>query len=390
MSRIITVTSGKGGVGKTNISVNLALYFADEGYRTCLFDADMGLANVDILLGLYPELSLEDVILEKKKISEIIIKDFMGIDIVPGSSGIQRMADPKSEELDLLINAMSGLENYDFLIIDTSAGISKNVVSFCMASSEIIVVVTPEPTSLTDAYSLLKILSLNGFTGPVMVAVNQCKTIEVSGLVFEKFKAAVEKYLPLKILPLGTILTDEHVSDAVKNQKPFISLFPDSNAAKGIKNIGRHLLKKDKTEFNDYGLKSFWSRCFKFLTDPLQLTASKTPRDKETQGTAPKQRHDPSQAAELVKEKSERQGTQVLRPQPNEQVLSNEPVKKELDQKEIPILLEKLTQGILTISSELSAIRGILEKGQMNPDQGRRMVQSKITDLKTGSLGLGR
>jgi len=360
MARIITVTSGKGGVGKTNISVNLALYLAEQGYRTCLFDADMGLANADILLGIYPDLTLEDVMLEKIPVKDILVKDFMGIDIVPGSSGLERMANPKPEELDYLINALSELEDYDFLLIDTSAGISKNVVSFCMASSETIMVVTPEPTSLTDAYSLLKILALNGLKGSVMVAVNQCRNLEVSNLVYSKFKAAVEKYLPVKILPLGTILMDNHVQEAVKKQKPFISLFPDSNAAKGIKNMGRHLLKRDKSEFNDFSINSFWSRCLKLFMDPLQLGIPR--KVKEKQG-----------ADKVV---TMRTGESVVRPQragaipalADEALPGHEATKKsgcsvvnDISHQDIPLILERHTQGISSISTELSAIREILE-----------------------------
>lgn len=377
MSRIITVTSGKGGVGKTNISVNLALYLAEEGYRTCLFDADMGLANVDILLGIYPELSLEDVILDKRPLKDIIIKDYMGVDIVPGSSGIERMADPKPEELDFLVKALSELEEYDFLLIDTSAGISKNVVSFCMASSEIILVVTSEPTSLTDAYSLLKILSLNGFKNSVMVAVNQCRNIEVASLVFSKFRAAVEKYLPIKILPLGTILADEHVSDAVKKQKPFISIFPDSNAAKGIKNIGRHLLKRDKAEFNEYALKTFWSRCFKLFTDPLQLAAPKPKQEKQASEKGITAKPDVPRA-ETDKVKAQYQVTEEATSRPDEHVPDREESKTDNRPKDIALILEKLVQGISNISLELSAIRGILEKGCLNPGQEAKKGQSVI------------
>jgi flagellar biosynthesis protein FlhG len=151
MSRIITVTSGKGGVGKTNISVNMALYLASQKYRVCLFDADMGLANIDILLGLYPEYTLEDVLTREKRLQDVIIRDYSGIDIIPGSSGVRKMADPEPGEIDFLMDALSELQDYDFFFFDTSAGISKNVISFCMASPEIILVVTPEPTSWTDA-----------------------------------------------------------------------------------------------------------------------------------------------------------------------------------------------------------------------------------------------
>jgi len=377
MARIITVTSGKGGVGKTNISVNLALYLAEEGYRTCLFDADMGLANVDILLGLYPELGLEDVMLDKRPLKDIIIKNYMGIDIIPGSSGIERMADPRPEELDFLVKALSELEEYDFLLIDTSAGISKNVVSFCLASSEIILVVTPEPTSLTDGYSLLKILALNGFKNSVMVAVNQCRNIEVSSLVYSKFKAAVEKYLPVKIFPAGTILSDDHVSEAVKKQKPFIALFPNSNAAKGIKNIGRHLLKKDKSEFSEYGINAFWSRCLKLFGEPLQLAAPRQVREKKEPEKVVAVKPDvPGPEPEKVE--AVVQAAEVPAPQPEIPVTVKEEVKTESRPQDLNLMLERLVQGISDISTELSAIRGILEKNCTRDGEGVKGGKSVI------------
>ena len=134
MARTITVTSGKGGVGKTNLSTNLSLHLAALGHRTCVFDADLGLANINILLGLYPEHTLEDVILNEQPLSSIIIRNHLGIDIIPGSSGVEKIANIDSEHVDALIKSFSLLEDYDFLLFDTSAGVSKNVVSFCLSS----------------------------------------------------------------------------------------------------------------------------------------------------------------------------------------------------------------------------------------------------------------
>lgn len=356
MARIITVTSGKGGVGKTNISVNLSLYLAGQGYRTCLFDADMGLANTNILLGLYPEYSLEDVIFNKKSIDDILIRGYHGIDIIPGSSGVQKMADLNSDEVDNLIRSLSELKDYDFFLFDTSAGVSKNVVSFCMASSEIILVVTTEPTSLTDAYSLLKILSLNGFNDPVMVVVNQCKNIQVANNVFTKFKTAVQKFLPIKILPLGTIIQDPHVVEAVKDQKPFIWRSPNSHASKCIKNIARHLIMKDAEEIDTRGINAFWTRCLKLFESPLQLTASKKVEVK----TAPEEKE---QAPQPDNEKPLSQN-KTMRSSSKEQERSPINIEKEGLSENIPLLLQSLVQGISSISQELVAIRKVIEGGR--------------------------
>ena len=282
MPRIITVASGKGGVGKTNLSVNMALYIAQQGYSTCLFDADMGLANVDILMGIYPEYTLEDVLLKKKKMKEIIVKPSLGIDIIPGSSGVKMLADPEPEQVDYLIESLSELENYDFFIFDTSAGISKSVISFCMASPEIVLVVTPEPTSLTDAYSLLKILCLNKFDSTVMIAINQCMSMEVANKLYTKFKEVVKKYLKIDIFPLGTIPLDPHVAKAVKEQKPLISIFPNSDAAKGIKNIARYLISRGSTDITDYDLNDFWPKCIEALNSDLIMSNNKKEKKPET------------------------------------------------------------------------------------------------------------
>ena len=163
MTRTITITSGKGGVGKTNLSLNLALELARLGHHTCLFDADFGTANVNILLGISPRYDIKDVISKDKVLNEIIIAEGEKIDLLPGSSGVEEMANLSSEQIDGLLSSMSAMEEYDYLLIDTAAGISKNVVSFCLASSEVVLVITHEPTSLTDAYALLKVLAANDF-----------------------------------------------------------------------------------------------------------------------------------------------------------------------------------------------------------------------------------
>lgn len=359
MSRILTVTSGKGGVGKTNISVNLALYLASQDYKVCLFDADMGLANIDILLGLYPEHTLEDVISKEKRLRDIIIRDYSGIDIIPGSSGVKKMADPEPGEIDFLIDELSELEDYDFFFFDASAGISKNVVSFCMASPEIILVVTPEPTSLTDAYALLKILHLNGYNDSVLLAINQCSNVEVASNLFTKFKMAVQKYLTIDISPLGTIPLDPHVAEAVKEQRPFISLFPNTDASKGVKNIARHLISRDTEIIDDYDLNKFWPRCFEFFESPLQLS------NKKTGGKTLVEKKDAT-AGQEKKEQLDKDTIPILADTANEKIpeertdISQERIQQSVSQ-DIRFILEDIAKGISSISSELGAIRRVIE-----------------------------
>ena len=198
MARIITITSGKGGVGKTSISLNLSLALASQGFKVCLFDADLGLANVNILTGIYPKKDLESVIAGQVSLTDIIIKDYQGIDIIPGSSGVEKIADLTRTQTDTLISAFLDLEDYDYFIFDTSAGISSQVLSFCMASHEIILVVTCESTSLTDAYSMLKVLSKYQYDRPVKVVINQVISAKAAQKVYVQLKETVKRFLPIK------------------------------------------------------------------------------------------------------------------------------------------------------------------------------------------------
>jgi MinD-like ATPase involved in chromosome partitioning or flagellar assembly/HD-like signal output (HDOD) protein len=296
MTRTITVTSGKGGVGKTSISVNLAMHIATLGYRTCLFDADLGLANVNILLGLYPAYNLEDVILSHRDLKDVTIKNYEGIDIIPGSSGMEKIANLQPDRLEHLLQSFSELDEYDFLLFDTSAGVSRNVISFCLASSEVIVVITPEVTSLTDAYALLKILCLNGFNGSVRIVVNQCRSTSIAKHAYSKLKQTVKKFLPIDVVPLGVIVQDPKVEEAVKKQRALVLLYPESNASRCIKNIAKRLVEGRPEDSEPSGMSSFWTTCFEIMTNPLELTAREKKKE-EIVDKAPSQaqKQDPAQ-----------------------------------------------------------------------------------------------
>ena len=264
MARIITITSGKGGVGKTSISLNLSLSLASKGYKVCLFDADLGLANVNILTGIYPRKDLESVINGQFTLNEIIIKDFQGIDIIPGSSGVKKIADLSKAQTGTLIRAFLDLEDYDYFIFDTSAGISSQVLSFCMASHEIILIATCEPTSLTDAYSMLKVLSKYGYNCPVKVVINQVKSGRAAQKAYTQLKETVNKFLSLKVQPLGIMASDKNVRAAVISQTPFFMLFPDTIASKCIESITRKLII-NPGQYGDMPLELFWDKCLSFI-----------------------------------------------------------------------------------------------------------------------------
>ncbi len=273
MSRIITVSGGKGGVGKTNISLNLALCLSRQGRRVCLFDADLGLANVNVLLGLYPEYDLEDVILSRKTLSEVIISDYQGIDIIPGSSGTEKIANLDDQNIGQIVEEFSRLDTYDYIIVDSSAGISRSVVSFCLAATDVLMVITPEPTSLTDAYALMKVLHFNRFTGSVKVAVNQCENTAAARRTFGKLKDVVQKYLSVTLEPIGMVVQDKKLIDAVNNQKPLVVLYPEAPATKCLQVIAARILENESAaDFAVPSFGTFWTRFRQIASGPLRFS----------------------------------------------------------------------------------------------------------------------
>ncbi|MDC3328794.1 MinD/ParA family protein [Pseudomonadales bacterium] len=240
--RVIAVTSGKGGVGKTNISVNLAASLSLAGQRVMLMDADLGLANVDVLLGLEPHFDLQHVISGEKSLDEIIVEGPLGIHVVPASSGVEKMAELTSVEHASLIAAFSELKQpIDVLIVDTAAGIADGVVSFAKACQEVIVVVCDEPTSLTDAYALIKVLSMRHGIKQFQILANMVKD-ESQGLnLYEKLLNTTDRFLEVGLKYLGAVPFDEQLRQSVRAQKPVIEAYPRSPAAKALVRIGEKI-----------------------------------------------------------------------------------------------------------------------------------------------------
>jgi flagellar biosynthesis protein FlhG len=262
MTQTIVITSGKGGVGKTNISVNMAIELAQRNYRTCLFDADLGLANVNILLGIDPEYTLDDYIFGDKSLDEIILQTKFGIDVIPGSSGIEKMANLGREEITNLVAAFSQIKEYDYFLIDTSSGISRGVIAFCLASSETIIVITSEATSLTDAYAVLKVMSLNNYAGTVKILVNKRPSIPQAKQTFLRFKEVVNRHLEIDIAPAGIILNDPNIEISVTKQEPALILFPDTVASQCIRSVVSNLIKDGAKYPEEEDFSEFWQRYF--------------------------------------------------------------------------------------------------------------------------------
>ena len=248
-TRVIVIASGKGGVGKSTLAINLSLHLCKMGYKVALMDADLGMANIDIMLGLIPEYNLYDIIRSKKTIQDIIINGPHGLNIIPGGSGIQELADLQERELKHIIYEMGKLDgDFDFLIVDTGAGISSNVLNFLLAGDEVIIVTTSEPTSLTDAYGTVKSVHRSGFKGRIFLVVNRVSR-EAEGLaVAHKFQLVAKRFLQLDIEVLGHIVQDSQVNRGIMDQQPLIQAFPGSLAAKNIVNIAQKLIEDDQQQ----------------------------------------------------------------------------------------------------------------------------------------------
>ncbi|WP_199399729.1 MinD/ParA family protein, partial [endosymbiont of Ridgeia piscesae] len=208
--RVIAVTGGKGGVGKTNISVNLGVAMAEMGRRVMLLDADLGLANIDVMLGLHPEFDLSHVMRGERRLEEILVTGPHGMKVVPGASGVQKMAELSTAQHVGLINAFSELANdVDVLLIDTAAGISDQVVSFSRAAQEVVVVVCDEPASITDAYAIIKLLNREHGVSRFRVLANMVRTVQEGRDLYNKMCRVTDRYLDAMLSYMGSIPYDE-------------------------------------------------------------------------------------------------------------------------------------------------------------------------------------
>lgn len=260
--RVISVTSGKGGVGKTNISVNLACLLAKAGKRVVLLDADLGLANVDVLLGMAPEKNLFHLFEEGAELSDILLPTEHGFSILPAASGVAEMLELHTgQKLDLL-ESMDALEDaVDYLIVDTGAGINENVLYFNLAVQERLLVLTPEPTSLTDAYALIKVLKAEHGVERFRVVVNMAKTPAAAKEVFAKLHNACDHFLSGISLDLaGVIPFDPGVRTAVVNQTPFTVMAPQGPAATALQSVARKVTSWKGTSQLDGNIKFFWKK----------------------------------------------------------------------------------------------------------------------------------
>ncbi len=246
IARVITVTSGKGGVGKSSVSVNMAIQMSKLGKRVIILDADFGLANVEIMLGIRPKYNLADLIFRGKSLQEIITKGPEQIGFISGGSGIQELSNVSRDQIILLTQKLFELDEIaDVIIVDTGAGINDSVLEFVTASSEILLVATPEPTSITDAYALLKTLNrkedFSTDNTVIKMIANQVDSNEEALELYNKLNLVVGKFLNIKMEYLGAVPQDSNVSKAIMQQKPYSTLYPNAPSSKAISQLAKVL-----------------------------------------------------------------------------------------------------------------------------------------------------
>lgn len=243
MARVVAVTSGKGGVGKSNMSTNLALAMTKFGKKVLLIDFDLGLANIDILFGIYPQYTLKDVFRGNKELKDVIVEGPEGLLIIPASSGVEDMVNLSLNNKERLVRELSVLKkDIDIVIVDTGSGIYSDVVKMLLAANEVIIIATPEPTSITDAYAVIKVLAGHKKGTRIKLLINMCRDIADARNTGKKIAEAAKRFLNVEIREVWAVPFDQQVSKAVRSQRPFLLQYPDAAASLNIRKIAGSIL----------------------------------------------------------------------------------------------------------------------------------------------------
>ncbi|MEY2988274.1 MAG: hypothetical protein RJB13_1795 [Pseudomonadota bacterium] len=259
--RVMTVTGGKGGVGKTLTTANLGLCFVREGMRTLLIDGDFGLANLDVLLNVHAESTLEDVLLGERELKDVIIQGPEGIRLIPASSGMPKVSELNQMQKMVLLDQIESIQDdFDVVLIDTPAGVSKNVQYWAGSASEIILVATPEPTSLADAYATMKVLVQTNNDYIFRLVVNMARNEDEALRVFERLNSVANEYLQARLEFAGFIPMCESVRQSVRERTAYTQKYPFSPASRGVRGIARELLYNGSQPQPKGTMQFFWKR----------------------------------------------------------------------------------------------------------------------------------
>ncbi|WP_409340957.1 MinD/ParA family protein [Paenibacillus sp. MBLB4367] len=267
-TKVITVTSGKGGVGKSNFTLNFALTLQSRGFKVLIFDADIGLANIDVLMGISSKYNLYHLLKREKTIWEIIQKGHHDIEFIAGGSGFTDLLRLTEQELDYFSEQVSQLNGHvDYMIFDTGAGLSKETLKFILAAQETIVVTTPEPTAITDAYAIIKMVTKMEYDVPFRLVVNRVSDDREGRETAAKISMVARQFLDIDIPTLGFVADDISVSKAVRKQVPFTVAFPNSDAAKSIRELANRFLsgQTQASAAEPNGVKGFLNRMIRLL-----------------------------------------------------------------------------------------------------------------------------
>lgn len=261
-TRTIAITSGKGGVGKSTFAVSLAIALAQTGASVTLLDADLGLANINVILGIIPKFNLYHVIKGKKKLRDIVIDIPEGIKIIAGASGFHQLANLDSKQIGDFIKSVSELDGDNFMIVDTGAGVSQNVLRFVIAADDILVVTTPEPTAITDAYGIIKSIASQSPEKSVKLIVNRVNSVSEGKRVAQRVITIAGQFLNIKVENLGFVFDDIYVPKSVRNQKPFIISYPKSKASTCVAMIADRISNRGINSKKGSGMVSFFKSLF--------------------------------------------------------------------------------------------------------------------------------
>jgi flagellar biosynthesis protein FlhG len=241
-ARVLAITSGKGGVGKTNVAANLALCLAASRRRVLLWDADISLGNLDLVMNIQSRYNISHVVSGQKQVEDIIQQGPQGVRLICGASGLDQLADISLHDQNRLLQYLTGLQNEnDVILVDTAAGISNSVVGFCLAADHVLVVTTPEASAITDAYGMIKVLVRKHYSGPISVVVNMARTVAEGKRTYQRLAYVASRFLKADLYHAGVLLKDEHVCSAVRARKPVVLAYPKSQISSSFAALANRL-----------------------------------------------------------------------------------------------------------------------------------------------------